>query len=123
MKVAEVRYVGRLRRKRERAPSDEEYVFHRSTQGSVPVSVDSLEDADFFAEKELFEVEWTSLGEVTRVTDGPMDSIEAMLGDMVYQQKQKLASKLGTKASGKEEEIDEALEEAIKDLQHDMENQ
>ena len=123
MKVAEVRYTGRKRRDRRRGPSGEEYHFHRSQEGATPLAVSSVKDAEYFAETGVHDVEWTGLGEVVKSTDGPLTSVEAMLDDMVYQEKQRLASKLGTKASGKEEEIDERLKPRIEDLQEQMENQ
>lgn len=123
MKVAEVRYTGRSRRHHRRGPSDEEYRWLRRTSGVADTveEVQNLEDALYFAEKEVFDVEWTALGRLAKETEGPVTEAEAALQQIGYRQKQKVAKALGLNAGGSEDELEDRLEPEIERLQEHME--
>lgn len=127
MKVADVYYDGRSLRHSRRGPTDERYNFSRGQGGApdVPAEVESITDALYFDRTEDFRVEWTALGHVARQSqalDAPSSGIEAMLTDMGYRQKQKLAKRLGLKAHGTEDELTERLQPEIERLEEQMEN-
>lgn len=126
MKFADVYYEGRQMRHSRRGPSDQRYHFKRGTSDTkdIPARVDSVKDALYFARTEIFRVEWTAVGQVARASmelEAPASEIEAMLSDLGYRQKQRMAKRLGLNAGGKEEELDERLRPEIEQLQEQME--
>ena len=126
MKIADVYYTGRGRRHSRRGPSGERYSFQRTTSDVEPLSnpVKSVQDAVFFAQSEVFEVEWTAMGRVARLSqslEGPATGVEAMLEELGYNEKQRLAKRLGLKAGGKEDELEERLRPEIEKLKQNME--
>jgi len=126
MKVATAYYTGPQRSHNRRGPSGQQYHFSKGAKGApdVPAEVDSVKDALYLDERGVFDVEWTAIGQVVRLSkslESPADEIEAMLSDMGYRQKQKLASNLGLKAGGKEDELDERLRPEVERLQAQME--
>lgn len=127
MKVATVYYDGRQRRHSRRGPSDERYHFSKGALGAddQPAHVESVKDALYFAGLENFEVEWTAVGRVAQLSqelESPAEGIEAMLTDMGYRQKQRLAKSLGLKAGGTEDELNERLKPEVERLQQQMED-
>ena len=126
MKIADVTYIGRSRRHSRRGPSGTRYSWPRTTSGNEdpPAAVDSIEDAIYFAESGVFEVEWTAMGRIARLSqslEGPATGIESMLEEMGYNEKQRLAKRLGLKAGGKEEELEDRLRPEIEKLRDQME--
>jgi hypothetical protein len=123
MKVAEVRYTGRGRRHSRRGPSDKRYSWQRTTTGQPDTveEVDNVQDALYFAESGVFEVEWSPLGRLAKATEGPVTESEAALEQIGYRQKQKIAKSLGLKAGGSEDELDERIQPEIDRLKEQME--
>lgn len=124
MLVAEVRYVGRQRRHSRRGPSDERYSWQRRTSG-VPdktVEVENVEDALYFDESDVFEVEWSPLGRIAKATESPVTDAQAALNQIGYREKQRIAKALGLNAGGTEDELEERIEPEIETLQEQMEN-
>jgi hypothetical protein len=124
MKVAKVYYNGRSRRHSRRGPSDKRYSWQKTTSGvpEHPEVVDNVEDALYFEDNEIFDVQWTPLGEIAKKSEGPATEAEATLTHMGYREKQRLASALGLKASGKEEELTERLEPEVERLKQELEH-
>lgn len=124
MLVAEVRYVGRQRRHSRRGPSDERYSWQRRTSG-VPdktVEVENVEDALYFDESDVFEVEWSPLGRIAKATESPVTDAQAALKQIGYREKQRIAKAFGLNAGGTESELEERIEPEIETLQEQMEN-
>lgn len=126
MNIAKVYYEGRSLRHSRRGPSGERYQFSKGQQGApdVPAAVESVKDALYFADSGVFRVEWTTAGQIVKASqalEAPTDSIEAMLTDMAYRQKQKLAKELGLSAGGTEDELNERLKPEVEELQRQME--
>lgn len=126
MKVAEVYYTGPGMHKTARAPSDEQYTMSKGSRGAPDssASAESVRDALYFDGKDNYRVEWTTIGQVAQHADGlesPADGIGAMLNDMGYRAKQRLAKSLDLKASGSEDELDERLRPEVERLQRQME--
>lgn len=126
MKIATVYYEGRQRRHSRRAPSDQRYNFAKGSMGApdTPADVRSVQDALYFDSEETFRVEWTPAGKVAKLAqglEGATDGIEAMLSEMGYRQKQRLAQSLGLSAGGSEEELTERLYPEVERLQDEME--
>lgn len=127
MQIAQVQYTGPMRTKITRAPSGRQYHFQHITGGNEEAGMASISDAAdarYFEKKEVYDVKYTGPGQLISAVDEPLNSVEAMLGDMAYRQKQRLVSSLGLDVAGNasEEEFDQALEPAIKDLQRSMED-
>lgn len=122
MKVATVKYTGPMQSKTTRGPSGEEYSFSNPMGGSpIPKDVTSLEDARKFEQSDSYDVEWTSQGELTKRTAGPVTDAKDILEDMAYQQKRSLVSKFDLDPeSRKSEDIDAALKEEIDHLEKQM---
>lgn len=127
MKVAEVRYRGRMQTNRVRGPSKKEYRFTNPMGGSPrPTAVDSVEDAQYFEEQgSPFEVEWTTKGELLKRVSGPAVNAAEAVEEFGYQKKKQLASALGVEPESSHptsEELNEELEPAVEDLKRQMEN-
>ena len=124
MKIATVRHTGRLRRVKHRPPgSTETYSFTSRSriEDSNSVPMESLSDAQYFADRDVFEVNWTPLGKALTSVSIPSTGATAMLKEMKYQQKQHLAASLNLGGGGTEEDLNDRLEPAIEDLQSEME--
>lgn len=126
MKLADVYYTGPGRHKQRRGPSGERYRFTVGSNGApdVPAPVESVRDAIYFAEHDVFRVEWTPLGRVAKASttlEGPASGVDAMLDEWGYRTKQQLAKSLGLNAGGSEEEIEDRLGPEIERLQKQME--
>lgn len=125
-KVADVYYEGRSRDHSRRGPSGERYHFSRGAAGASDrgAGVYSVKDAMHFDKKGVFRVEWTGVGRVVKSSqslESPTSDVEAMLVDMGYRAKQKLAKSLGLSAGGSEDELEERLRPAVEELQQQME--
>jgi hypothetical protein len=119
MKVANVTYAGTMRSDNRRCPSGEIYRFRNPMGGSpTPISVESLQDAEYFEGNDIFEVEWTAQGEILRQINGPASSAKDALMDLSYRQKQKMVSALGLEVKGNapKEELEEALEPVVAEM-------
>lgn len=126
MKVATVYYEGRQRRHSRRGPSDERYHFAKGSRGAPdqPAEVESVKDALFFGRLDNFRVEWSAVGRIAQLSqelERPADDIEAMLTEMGYRQKQRLAKSLGISAGGTEDELEDRLRPEVERLQQQME--
>lgn len=123
MKVADVYWRGRGNRHSRRGPSDQRYNWLSTTSDvdDIPVEMDSVEDAAYFADLENFEVRWTPLGRLAKATDGHASEAEAALEQIGYRQKQRMAKSLGVRADGSEDELTERLAPEVEDLREQME--
>lgn len=123
MKVADVYWRGRGNRHSRRGPSDKRYSWVSTTSDvdDIPAEVDEVQDAIYFADSDVFEVEWTPLGQLAKATEGAASSSAAALGQMGYRQKQKVAQSLGIRADGSEEELEERITPEVEELRKQME--
>lgn len=120
MKVATVKYTGRVRNQSHRAPSGQRYGFG----GTREASVEELSDAEYFENKGSYEVEYTSAGKLMSLVSGDLEDIEEAISDIDYNVKRSMASQMGLDPESRSES---ALEEALVDhadtLRQQMENQ
>lgn len=120
MKLAEVEYQGPMRVNFQRAPSGTQYEL-RLRQ---PVSVEVMEDVEWFDRASTVDVDWTARGRAAKkVRDFQGETNEELLDEFEYRTKQKLASSFGIKGNQSEEDLDEDLEDVVDDLKQQMESQ
>lgn len=122
-KIAEVRYTGSMRSHTRRGPSGEQYRLY-----NTPHTDDKWEpvyevvDAHAFEDADVLDFRWTGMGKVLSELDGPASETEAMLEQLGYRAKRRIAKRLGLEFDGnpKEAQLDEALEPELDDLQEAM---
>lgn len=107
-----------------RGPSGRRYRFDNPTTTESPwVDVHTVDDArDLERNDDVFEIEWTVQGEVTRsIGDEVSDAADA-LKDLTYRQKQRLTTALGLDVSGNADEarLDDELKPAVQDMAESM---
>ena len=125
MKVAIVKYNGRMRSENRTGPSGESYHWRQSDDGSSnSVGVSSLKDAKRFESLGIFEVEWTPQGKVARMAGDSVSGANSVLKELTYRQKQRLTSALDLEVKGNapEEELDEALGPAVEEMTDTIDN-
>jgi len=127
MKYAEVKYTGPMNSVNVRAPSGERYRLTNPMGGSpTPVAITSMEDVEHFERNDsVYDIEWTSTGEIARRVTGPISSVSDVLTEIGYHEKKRIAKALGVEpdtAHPTQEELNEELEPVVKDLQQQMEN-
>jgi len=127
MKYAEVKYTGPMNSVNVRGPSGEKYRLTNPMGGSPkPVAINSIDDVRHFEQNEsVYDVEWSSTGEIARKVTGPINSVSDVLSEIGYHEKKRIAKALGVKpdsAHPTQEELNEELEPVVKDLQQQMEN-
>lgn len=116
MKVAKVRYTEGARVRTFTGPTGQKYTFKHYTEGKHYASVEEVEDALFFDDRDSFVVSWTPAGLIARATHGSIESAKEVLSSLDYRQKQKLAKDRGIKANQSEEELEEELQKAVEQL-------
>lgn len=123
MKVADVYWRGRGNRHSRRGPSDKRYTWQKTTSDvdDIPEEVHEVEDAQYFAEKGVFEVDWTPLGRLAKATEGHASKAESALSQIGYREKQRIAKAVGVRADGTESELEERLAPEIDNLREQME--
>jgi hypothetical protein len=85
-----------------------------------------MEDVEHFERNDsVYDIEWTSTGEIARRVTGPISSVSDVLTEIGYHEKKRIAKALGVEpdtAHPTQEELNEELEPVVKDLQQQMEN-
>lgn len=126
MKIARARYTGTMRSHTRNCPSGESYKF-RNPMGGEPrwEDIGSVADALDLEEQNVFDVEWTTQGEVARMVGSQVETAKDALEELSYRQKQKLttALDLDVKGNSPEEELEEALEPAVQGMVKQLETQ
>lgn len=119
MKIAVVRYEGRMDHHRHRGASGEMFRF-----GMDEVDVYDVVDAEYFEKKPNFEVEYTEYGKLKKQFGDDVDDARETVEEMGYNAMRSLVSQLGIETeSQSKEHLEEALVEVADDLQRQMENQ
>lgn len=122
MKIAQVVYTGRMASNAYRVPGDGMHKAQTFAKGRF-YSVKSLESAQWYEQKDAFEITWTVRGRVLRRLNNGYESVERLLAEMDYRPLQQLAKTFDIRANQSEEELEEALAPEIEQLQRQMENQ
>lgn len=123
MKIARARYTGTMVSKFYRGPSGEQYKFKNPENNPRWVDIESIRDAENLASNDVYEVDFTPLGTTLVSFEGPMNNIDAMMEEMGYHAKQKIAKRFGIKANQKEEDLEEAIRPEVEQLAEQMEHQ
>lgn len=120
MKVATVRYTGRVRNQSSQGPSGKRYNFG----GAGEASVETVGDALHFERRPNYEVDYTARGQLMNLVRGDVEDVGEAVSEIEYNVKRTLASELDLEIdSRKESVLEEALTKQAESLKSYMENQ